>query len=1066
MNIIQIKNNKTKNQTIKSDILNLNSNYSREKLRPSLKWIENLKSKEKEKSNVNSSNTKFSIQRIGIKKDEMIDNAKIHREANRPLKKLKEFTSLTRFCQCCSLPVKDSIYLRNFYFCENIDEYAECGRGTSLYFSYYKFAILILIFTLIVMALPSLILTNYYTNQIINICYKIYDFQKEKINITFPSCIEFIDLGYSNFFNRDIAWVLKFNSINLRQYRQIYNNFTKSYNNADKTLINYSLMHFIGLISIFIINVLYIILLYNLNKHYDISNTTPSDYTVIITNLYFAFKIFWKKINIINKYIKEQNGNNKNIVNNAGYGNIINSPRIRLKEIDELGLENIPNDKEINILEAFNNFIKNIICETSKRDKFNIYQINICYKINEFMKIQEKIQNKNNEIYKVEHDQNQIEKNNSLDLKDKNRHYFYYPLDIFELNIFPFNICEKHRTLSDIEKEKDKLEAQLKALLKRTETLNEDNFAGAIFVTFNSIEEAEKFLKPFPKNLIMTILMNIKNLKYFLFYCFIDDNKRKKFFLKRNIRVNIPPEPEDIIYENLEYSFCERLTRMLLIYFISFIIIFICFIIILFLNYLQINQQKGDINNKVIIKYSISITITLIISILNSIFRALLEYLTKKEKQISMTNYYLSYSVKLTVFTFVTSGIIPFVSSYYYTSQLNYDILVTNMLTMFLSNSFLTPIMWTMNFGFLYKKLKICYVERNKKFYTQKELNNLYELLDMGIAYKYSYIAKTLLMTFFYMPIFPLSVLFSLIGFIFGYFLEKFNFSRMYKKPEMLNDKICEFYSNFFILNFFILCIGDYIFLKDTYNSNIWSIFSLFFFGILIIIPYNQILIFDFIGIKESEIKKNQKYEDYYFSFYNDYERNNPITKKEGIKHFLKKLIEKALITEKEYKLVLKNIEKINLFETYYKARINFSQNILQKAFLSLGKNETNKLKRRNSKFISNFKEFIKHNKVNALTKFLFPGNILGNIINENMNNDDNNYDNLMKNNDNCIDNNIYEGVFNNINDNFNYNLNFSKKNNRVIKGNKNLFLNNLQESNNIIIIKNNNNNSSERSED
>ena len=778
MSLIQIKKNKTKDETFKSDIFNLNSNYSHERLRPSIKWVESLKNKEKEKTNVNSYNTKFSIQRLGIKKDEMIDNAKVHREANRPLKKLKEFSSLTRFCQCCSLPVKDNIYLRNFNLCEKIDEYAECGRGTSLYFLYYKFAILILIFTLIFMVLPSLILTNYYTNQIINICYKIYDFQKEKINITFPSCIEFIDIGYSDFFNRDIVWLLKFNSINLRQYRQIHNNFTNSYDNADKTLINYSLLNFIGLISLFLINILYIIILYNLNKQYDISNTTPSDYTIIITNLYSAFKIFWKKINIINEYIRNQNDNNKNIINNkdiifidnsAVYGNIPNSPRIGLKEIDELGLENIPNDKEINILEAFNKFIKNKICETSKGDKFNIYQINICYKINEFMKIQEKIQNKKNVIYKVEHDQNQIDKNKSLDLKDKNRQYFYYPLDIFELNIFPFNICEKYRTLSDIEKEKDKLETKLKTLLKKTESLTEENFAGVIFVTFDTIEEAEKFLKPFPKNLIMTILKSIKNLKYFIFYCFIDDNKRKKFFLKRNIRVNIPPEPEDIIYENLEYSFCERLARMLLIYFISLIIIFICFIIILFLNYLQINQQKGDINNKVIIKYSISIAITLIISILNSIFRALLNFLTKKEKQISMTNYYLSYSVKLTVFTFVTSGIIPLVSSYYYTSQLNYDILVTNILTIFLSNSFLTPIMWTMNFEYLYKKLKICYVERNTKYYTQKELNNLYELLDMGIAYKYSYIAKTLLMTFFYMPIFPLSVLFSLIGLIVKY---------------------------------------------------------------------------------------------------------------------------------------------------------------------------------------------------------------------------------------------------------------------------------------------------------
>ena len=425
------RKSRTKKETFKSDVLNLNSNNSNSKSRLSLKWVESLKSKKKEKKNNDSDNNLYSIKKRGIKKEEMIDNAKIHREANRPLKKIKEFSSLTKFCQCCYLPVKDNIYIRNFHFCENTDEYAECGRGTSLYFSYYAFSILILLISFIIMTIPSLILTNYYTNQAIDICYKIYEVQKESINITIPSCVEFIDIGDSNFFNKDIVWVLKYNSINLRQYRQIYNIFTESYDNADKTLINYNFLSFIGLISLFIINVLNIIFLYNLNKQYDISITSPSDYTVIITNLYSAFKIFWKKINIINEYIRNHNEQNNNNNNNKDisinfnkegeFDNIPNSSRIGLKEIDELGLESIPKDKEINILEGFNKFIKNKICETSKGDKFNIFQINICYKINKFMEIQEKIQKKKNEIYKVENDPNQIEKNNNLDLKDKNR---------------------------------------------------------------------------------------------------------------------------------------------------------------------------------------------------------------------------------------------------------------------------------------------------------------------------------------------------------------------------------------------------------------------------------------------------------------------------------------------------------------------------------------------------------------------------------------------------------------------------------------------------------------------
>ena len=234
-----------------SNILKLNRNNLQPKL--SLKGIQTLRCRNTINSNINSDIN------IYIKKEfnfeEMINNAKIHREANRPLKKIKEFNSFTKFCQCCYLPVKDNICIRNFNFCENTDEYAECGRGISLYFSYYRFASLILLFTFILMCIPSLIITSNYTDNLIDICDKIYDFEKENINSSYQICLDFIDIGKSNFFSKDTVWVLKYNSINIRQYRRMYNNLSKSYDNVDKTIINYNLLYFIGLLTLFIINI-------------------------------------------------------------------------------------------------------------------------------------------------------------------------------------------------------------------------------------------------------------------------------------------------------------------------------------------------------------------------------------------------------------------------------------------------------------------------------------------------------------------------------------------------------------------------------------------------------------------------------------------------------------------------------------------------------------------------------------------------------------------------------------------------------------------------------------------
>ena len=948
----------------------VNSNQSR----TNLKWLENLKIKKNPNNNNNIINDPNN-QKEKLNIDLMIENAKIHREANRPLYKLKEFDGSTKFCKCCYLPAKDDIYLKNFSFCENTDKFAECGRGTSLYFFYYRFSIFILFIALISMALPSFLLANKYTNELSDICNEIYLYEKEKINITFPDCINFINVkGISEIFIKDEDWESKFNTVNLREYRKVYKSITNTYDNIDKIIINYNIVYFIGLIALFIINSLNNIFLYNINKKYDISVTSPSDYTVIISNLYSAFNIFWQKITKINKKIKKNNKNNLTNNNNETYKSTKNNKNItKMKEIEELGLGDVSKEEEINILEAFYTFIKNRICVSSNGDKFNIYQINICYKINEFMKLEDEIQKKNRELYIVNHAPYQIEKNEKLHLEKNERKYFYYPIDFLGFNLCTCNACEKYHLVSDIQENKNKLESRLKELLKQNENLTENDFAGVIFVTFDSINETEKFLEPYPKNIIMNLYVGIKDLKYFLCCCCVNKKKRKLFLLKKNISVNEAPEPEDVIFENLEYSSCERFLRMLLIYFTSLIIIFICFYIIFCLNYAQIKHKEKHSENKVIIKYLISMIMALAISVLNTIFQSLLNTLTKQEKQVSMTNYYLSFSIKLCLFTFTTTGILPLISCLYF-SKSNYDLLVSNMLTLFLSNSFLTPIMWSVNFEFLLKKIKICLVEKKCIYYTQKELNNLYELLDMEIASKYSYITKTLLMSFLYMPIFPLGVLISLIGFIFGYFIEKFNFSKMYKRPEMLNSKMCEFYSNYFILNFFMLTVGDYVFLKDSNKSNVWPILNIILFGILIIIPYNQIFGFDLIGINESEIKGNQTYEDDYFSFYNDYERTNPMTKKEGIKHFFTKLVDSGLITKQNYEEIMNNFENINLMETYYKAKKNFNNSLIQKAFLDRGRNNV-RHKSKKTTFIENFKNIAQKNQKNPLSLLFLLGN-------------------------------------------------------------------------------------------
>ena len=222
------------------------------------------------------------------------------------------------------------------------------------------------------------------------------------------------------------------------------------------------------------------------------------------------------------------------------------------------------------------------------------------------------------------------------------------------------------------------------------------------------------------------------------------------------------------------------------------------------------------------------------------------------------------------------------------------------MITSFLINSFVKPIMWTINPKFLYKKLKQCVAEKKEVLnYNQKELNELYELQSMNVAAKYSYLIKTLLMSFLFAPIFPLGFFISFIGFIFGYWLEKYNFSKMYKKPEKIDKQIAEYYITYFIIIFSAYGIGSANFLLEPNHLDTWILINTCFFEILLFIPFNRCFRIDWFKLKESEIHK-KTYDELYLDFIIDYERANPMTRIEGEMRYLDELEKKNKINKIE----------------------------------------------------------------------------------------------------------------------------------------------------------------------
>jgi hypothetical protein len=212
--------------------------------------------------------------------------------------------------------------------------------------------------------------------------------------------------------------------------------------------------------------------------------------------------------------------------------------------------------------------------------------------------------------------------------------------------------------------------------------------------------------------------------------------------------------------------------------------------------------------------------------------------------------------------------------------------------------------------------------------YTQRELNKLFENPEMNLSNRYSYFVNTLLISLFYMSIFPLGAAFCIFALIISYFLEIFHLG-YYKRPEEISGKLCCFFVRNFKFVISVFAIGNYIFLnpiRDIYKVN-WSLINLIIFIIIAFIPYHSFR-FNFLGIKEGEAIKGS-YEEYSLMFPTDYEKENPLTKSSAmIKHF-KKLEAMNIIDKYQSEYLINNIKKESAMDNYYKTSKNVG-NILK----------------------------------------------------------------------------------------------------------------------------------------
>ena len=865
--------------------------------------------------------TKFSLGEIKI--------AKNHKKATKPLKQIKDLTKediKLNSCPCCGLPSKISGKLEDYKICDNPDEFTNCGEGVVLYFSFFKFCIIVIFIATIGISLFDSCISYYYYSKLKIFCDKLP--MKEEYYINYSDCL--YDYKYAIYFceiyseeKRLMSYLLQsynffvdedgFGHLEHEPYTTLFDSFffktsLVNYNNYKRisealycefgnyeyksTIINPNFVNFLWLIIIFIAYLIYIFYMYNRSNAANYSAYTVADYSIFLTNLDDIYKKFEENLEYI------QNKENE-------FSNSYMKLDMKLYE-EKLGFEP---DKNIPKLDLFKKFLEKKLFQG-----YGIKKIDLCYKLNEIISLQKNLEELDEKIGRIEFDQSIIKKNEKKGIKGDKR--FYYDCCL---------CCGE--SLEQIKNKKKLLEKKMNELKVSSKENTSENFCGVAFITFNTIKEQEDYLYEINKSCCSRLFDAFITLYQIYFYylcpycccccccfcffccrcscCYKGKYKNSLNFYKRKITFERAPEPEDVIFENLEIGFKTKFKNIIIVSFVSLLICSVGSLIYFFLYYTQISIDYLS-NKKTTIFYVISFSITIITNVFDLILEIVLEKLIKCQKSYTLTDFQATYSVNLTFFWFFNSCMIPLIFELFFSGPGEHEIITNNLPTKFLVNSFVTPIMWSINIKFAYKKIKQCIIENKDKIdYNQKELNELYELQSMNIAAKYSYLVKTVLMCFFFASVFPLGFGISLIGLIFAYWLEKFNFSKMYKKPEKLGEQIAEYYITYFFMIFYAYGIGSFILLTgisgffDFRYHDIWITIILIICIILLFIPFQQCFKKDFLKLKESELHK-KTYDDMYLYFVNDFERANPMTRIEGEMRYLDKLEEENKINKKE----------------------------------------------------------------------------------------------------------------------------------------------------------------------
>ena len=169
--------------------------------------------------------------------------------------------------------------------------------------------------------------------------------------------------------------------------------------------------------------------------------------------------------------------------------------------------------------------------------------------------------------------------------------------------------------------QKSEKEEKIAKLIQDSKEHTSKYFGGGAFITFNKIKQQEEYISKLPSNFFDYIIHFFKNMAFIFCSCCMNKNstncsccmnKNSTNYYKRNITFESAPEPEDILFENIETKQIHRFFRTMIVYFISILLCGVSFAAIYGLNLLQmyVDEHQANHTTHIVLLYVISFAIT------------------------------------------------------------------------------------------------------------------------------------------------------------------------------------------------------------------------------------------------------------------------------------------------------------------------------------------------------------------------------------------------------------------------------------------------------------------------